>query len=225
MEDKFEKIKNIVEKELNECSAHDINHVMRVYNLALNISEGEDVDLEVIKAAALLHDIGGKKEMEDPTGNTDHAVESAKMAKPILKELDFSDDKIKHICNCIISHRYRTVNKPKTKEAEIIFDADKLEIVGAIGIGRSFYWNGKNNAHLYRKINIEEYIKENLVGGELNGRIKDKTKHSPQIAFETKDKFIVDKVYTKKAKQIAKERLEFSEKFFDRFEKEINGEM
>jgi len=64
-----------------------------------------------------------------------------------------------------------------------------------------------------------------LVGGELNGRIKDKTKHSPQIAFETKDKFIVDKVYTKKAKQIAKERLEFSEKFFDRFEKEINGEM
>jgi uncharacterized protein len=54
------------------------------------------------------------------------------MAKPILEKLNYTKDQIKHIQNCIISHRYRTDNKPETLEAKIVFDADKLETVGAI---------------------------------------------------------------------------------------------
>ena len=121
MDEKFEKIKEIVEKELAFCSAHNFDHVMRVYHLALHLAENEDADLDVIKAAALLHDIGGKKEVDDPTGKTDHAIESSKMAEPILNNLGYSKDKIKHIQDCIISHRYRTENKPQTKEAKISF--------------------------------------------------------------------------------------------------------
>ena len=95
MDKKIEKIKEIVEKELAFCSAHNFDHVIRVYNLALHLAENENTDLDVIKAAALLHDIGGKKEIDDPTGKTDHAVEGAKMAEPILNKMGYSKDKIK----------------------------------------------------------------------------------------------------------------------------------
>ncbi len=224
MDAKIKKIKEIVKKEFAFCSAHNFDHVMRVYNLALHLAKNENVNLNVIKVAVLLHDIGGKKEVDDPTGKTDHAVESAKMAEPILKNLGYSKDKIKHIQDCIISHRYRTENKPQTQEAKIVFDADKLETVGAIGIARGFAWIGRNNAYIYKKVDINKYSKENL-GGKINGRIQDKTKHSPQINWETKDKHILNYLYTEKAKQVAKDRMIFSENFFKRLENEINGEM
>jgi len=224
MDKKIEKIKKIVKKELDFCSAHKFDHVMRVYNLALHLAKNEDVDLDVIKTATLLHDIGSKREADDPTGKTDHAIGGAKMAKPILNNLGYSKDKIKHIQDCIISHRYRTENKPQTKEAKIVFDADKLEAIGAIGIARVFIWVGKNNAHMYKNVNIDKYAKENL-GGKINGRIQDKTKHSPQINWETKDKHILNYLYTKKAKQIAKNRMIFSKIFFKRLENEINGKI
>ena len=222
MNQKFLKIKERVEKELS-CSAHDIGHVMRVYNLCLRLAEDEDVDLEVLQAAALLHDIARVKEDNDPSGKTDHAILSAEMAVPILKDLGFPDEKIRHIQDCIASHRYRTGDKPETKEAQILFDADKLDSLGAIGIARSFVWVGRNNAKIYTNGDIEEYIRNNL-GGDINGRIQDKTKHSPQIEFETKLKFLVDSLYTEKAKETGKERAEFYKKFLDRLEREINGD-
>lgn len=223
MNQKFQKIKEVVEKELS-CSAHNMDHVMRVYNLALNLAENEDVDLDVLKASVLLHDIARVKEDNDPSGKTDHAVLGSEMAAPILKELGFSDDKIKHVQDCIVSHRYRTGNEPKTKEAQILFDADKLDILGAIGIARSFVWVGRNGAKIYTDVNIEEYIKENL-GGKINGRIQDKTKHSPQIEFETKLKFLVNKLHTEKAKEIYKERIKFYKSFLDRLKREVGGEL
>lgn len=223
MNQKFQKIKEAVEKEIL-CSAHRMDHVMRVYNLCLHLAENENVDLEVVKASALLHDIARAIEDNDNSGKTDHAILSSKMAVPILQKLGFSEEKIKHIQDCIISHRYKSENKPKTKEAEILFDADKLDNIGAIGIARSFVWVGRNNAKIYTNIDIDEYIKDNL-GGKPNGRIQDKTKHSPQIEFETKLKFLMDKLYTKKAKAVCKERLEFCKSFLDRLEKEVNGEL
>jgi uncharacterized protein len=223
MEEKFQKIKDVVEKELS-CSAHSIDHIMRVYNLCLRFAENENVDLEVLKAAALLHDIARAKEDNDNSGNTDHAVLSSQMSAPILQNLGFPEEKIKHIQDCILSHRYRTGFEPKTKEAQILFDADKLDTVGAIGIARSFVWVGRNNANIYKKAKMEEYVNENL-GGKINGRIQDKTKHSPQIEFEIKLKFLTDKLYTEKAKEYCKERTDFYKSFLDRLEKEIRGEI
>ena len=169
MEEKIKKIKEIVEKELS-CSAHNMDHVIRVYNRCLVIAENEDVDLEVVRVAALLHDIARIKEDDDSTGETNHAVLGAEMSESILRELGFPEEKIKHIQDCILSHRYRTGDKPKTKEAEILFDADKLDVLGAVGIARAFVWVGRNNAHIYRKVDINEYIEENLEGG-ISGRI------------------------------------------------------
>jgi len=221
MEEKLQKVKKIVEKELS-CSAHDMNHVTRVYNLCLHIAEDKKIDLDVLKAAALLHDIARVKEDNDSTGNTDHAVLGSKMAALILKNLGFSEEKIKHVQDCIVSHRYRTGNKPQSEEAQILFDADKLDTLGAIGIARSFVWVGRNNARIYTDTDIDKYIKDNL-GGKINGRIKDKTKHSPQIEFETKLKFLCDNLHTERAKEICRERKIFYKKFLDRLEKEIKG--
>lgn len=223
MKEKIEEIKEIVKKELS-CSAHQIDHIERVYNLCLSLSEGENVDFEVLETAALLHDIARVKEDSDSSGKTDHAVLGSNMAKIILKKLDFPKEKILHIQECIISHRYRNSNEPKTIEAKILFDADKLDTVGAIGIARSFVWVGRNGAKIYAKTDMKKYIKENL-GGDISGKIQDKTKHSPQIEFETKTKFLEDKLYTKKAKEICKERIDFYKKFMDRLEREIKGEI
>lgn len=224
MEEKFQKIKEAVEKELS-CSAHNMDHIMRVYNLSLHLAENEDVDMDVLKAAALLHDIARVKEDNDPTGNTDHAVLSAEMVEPILQELNFTKEQIKHIEDCIISHRYKTGNEAKTTEAKILFDADKLDAVGAIGIARGFVWIGRNNGKIYADTSdIDKYINENL-GGKINGRIQDKTKHSPQMEYEIKLKFLIDKMYTEKAKEVCKERTEYLKNFLDRLEREINGEL
>ena len=224
MDINVEKIKEIAKNSLSDCPAHNFDHVLRVYNMALKLAENEDVDLEVIKIAALLHDIWGKKEIMDPTWKTDHAIEWAEMSKEILKQLWYSQDFISHVTDCIISHRYRTENKPKTLEAKILFDADKLETIWAIGVARMFCWIWRNNAHIYKKIDVELYAKENL-WWKINGRIQDKTLHSPQLMYETKDKYILNYLQTEKAKEIAKERFDFYKMFLDRLEKEVNNEM
>ncbi|RLG14013.1 MAG: phosphohydrolase [Candidatus Nanohalarchaeota archaeon] len=216
-------LKKAVEKELS-CSAHDIDHVMRVHALCITLAENEAIDMEVLESAAILHDIARAKEDNDSSGKTDHALLGAKMAVPILEDAGFCEEKIRQIQHCIETHRYRGENKPQTMEAKILFDADKLDSLGAIGIARSFVWIGRNNAKIYTDTNLKEYARENL-GGKTNGRIKDKTKHSPQIEFEAKAKHIVDKLHTKKAKEIGKERLKFYEEFLKRLEMEIKGKL
>jgi len=223
MEKEYQKIKNIVEKELIGTDAgHDTSHAMRVYNLCLRLAKGtKGVNLEILKLAALLHDIGGFKELKDKSGRTCHAKESAKMAQKILKTLGYPQNKIDKIIHCILAHRHRTGVIPQTIEAEILFDADKLDALGAIGIARAYIWIGKNNAKIYTDIPLKKYIKENVVGGKINGRIKDKTKHSPFIEFELKLKRLPGRLHTRKARKIANERLKYMELFFKRLKKEI----
>lgn len=223
MRDKIKEIKKIIEKQLDDPS-HNIDHVLRVYNLCMHLAEKEkNIDFEVLQAATLLHDIAGQAELNDKTGKTDHAIIGSKMAESILRKLKFKKDKIAHIKECILSHRYKTNNKPKTIEAKILFDADKLDALGAIGVARAFVWVGKNKASIYKKLDINEYKRKNLTSD--SGRIKDKTKHSPQIEFETKIKYLPKKLYTQKAIKIAKERLNFQSNFLKRLEKEIKGNL
>ena len=221
---KYEKIKEIVEKELLGLDAgHDMKHVMRVYKLCLRISKKfKDVDMEVLRTATLLHDIGGPKEVKDKSGKTCHAKESAKMAQKILKDFGYSKEEINKITHCILSHRFRAgLEKPKTKEAKILYDADRLDILGAIGIARTFIWIGDKHAQIYRDIPLKEYIKENLVGGKTNGRIKDKTKHTVFFDYELKLKKIPKRLYTQEAKKIAKKRLAYMDRFFKKLKQEI----
>ncbi len=204
----------------NQDSAHDFDHILRVYNIALKLAKNQKVDLEVIKIAVLLHDIGMGKEIKN--SSCDHAVQSAKLAKPFLIKLGLKTNRIQHILDCISSHRYRNEHQPQTLESKIVHDADKIDGIGAVGIARDFIWIGKYNAHIYKKVNLKTYIKENL-NNKINGKIVDKSKHSPQIEWEIKTKYIIDRLYTSQAKLLARKRLKYYKEYYLKLEREVKG--
>jgi len=219
-ETKHKKIIEIVQDKLT-CSAHNLDHVFRVYKLCLLIAKHEkNVDLEILIPAALLHDIARVEESRDKTGEIDHAVLGSVIAEDILTKLEYEEEKIQKIKHCIITHRFRTGNIPNTIEAKILFDSDKLDVIGASGIARTFMLAGQFGQRLTLNQSMENYIEGNTVA---NGRIKDVSKHSPFIEYEIKFKKIPDKLYTEKAKEIGKERLKFMDEYFSRLSLEIEG--
>ncbi|WP_454052002.1 HD domain-containing protein [Clostridium sp. Marseille-Q7071] len=216
MDIRHKRIREIVEKELS-CSAHNLDHVLRVYNLCMFLSKYEEnVDLEVLIPAVLLHDIARVKESKDKSGEIDHAILGSEMAEDILRNLKYEEDKIEKIKHCIITHRFRTDNRPKTIEAKILFDADKLDALGSIGIARCFMLAGQFGQSLSVKNPIDTNTSD-------NGRLKDVSKHSPFIEYEVKFKKIPEKLHTKKAKEIGIERLKLMDDFFKRLDLEIEG--
>jgi uncharacterized protein len=180
----------------------------------------KDVDLEILIPSALLHDIARVEESQDKTGKIDHAVLGSIMTEDILRKLEYEEEKIEKIKHCIVAHRFRTGNEPNSIEAKILFDADKLDVIGASGIARTFMLAGQFGQRLIDNDSINEYMNSNTVE---NGRLKDVSKHTPFIEYEVKFKKIPNKLYTEKAKEIGKERLKFMDEYFNRLKSEING--
>ncbi|MEM4598427.1 MAG: HD domain-containing protein [Candidatus Diapherotrites archaeon] len=223
LEPKYNELLKLVEKEL-ACSAHNIEHVMRVYNLCLLLSKGEKgIDFDVLKSAAILHDIARVKEDSDKSGRIDHAILGAQMARKILAENGYPEEKIEKIAHCIESHRLRGTIRPKTIEAKILYDADKVDVLGAVGIARCFALGGKYGQKLYSDVDLREYIKENTI--QKSGRIKDISKHAPNLEYELKLKHIPKMLYTKKAKKLAKKRMQIMKEFFRQMKKEVEGKI
>ena len=103
---KHEELKNIVQQEL-ACSAHNLDHVLRVYNLCVYLSKYEEnVDIDILYPAALLHDIARVKESTDKTGSIDHAVLGSQIAENILIKMNYPQESIDKIKHCIIAHRF-----------------------------------------------------------------------------------------------------------------------
>ena len=220
MKEKHKKIIEIVEQKLT-CSAHNLDHVFRVYNICLLLAKYEkNVDLEILIPAAILHDIARVEESQDKTGEIDHAVLGSVIAENILRKLEYEEEKIEKIKHCIIAHRFRTGNEPNTIEAKILFDSDKLDVIGASGIARTFMLAGQFGQRLTVNEPLNDYLKSNTVE---NGRLKDVSKHTPFIEYEVKFKKIPDKLYTEKAREIGKERLKFMDEYFTRLKLEIEG--
>jgi uncharacterized protein len=97
VEEKYIEIFNYVKSVLS-CSAHNMDHVLRVYKISLEIAETEkDVDLDILVPSALLHDIARVKESEDTSGSVDHSVLGAEMAGDFLKSKNYSDEQIDKI--------------------------------------------------------------------------------------------------------------------------------
>lgn len=129
-------------------SAHDKEHIYRVLYTALDIAGTEqDVDYDVLICACLLHDIGRQEQFENPGLN--HAEVGADKAFTFLSGHGFSEAFTRRVCDCIRSHRYRKRNPPSSIEAKILFDADKLDVCGAIGIARTLLYKGIVGEPLY----------------------------------------------------------------------------
>lgn len=191
--------------------AHDFMHTERVLNIVFKISEEEDVDLEVLKVATLLHDIGRKRENET-NGRICHAQEGVELAREILEEFGYSKEKIEKVCHCIECHRSRKNKIPESIEARILFDADKIDGMGAIGVGRFFHVSGRIGSVVHNSdkniINDEEYTKNDCAYRE----------------FLIKQD-LLDRITTKIGKKIAEERWRFMEEFFNRINREVEGEL
>jgi len=138
MKNLFKKIKREAREYFKGAKgSHDWSHVERVYKLSLKIGKKEMANLKILKLAAILHDIG-RKYQDEAKGEINHAEKGADLAKEILQKHGFEKEMIEKITHCIETNRFRGNKKPKSKEAKILFDADKLDAIGATGIGRAF---------------------------------------------------------------------------------------
>jgi len=204
MEQLKEKIKPYFKK-----GGHGFDHTERVYNLAVRIAKQENADMDIVKASALLHDIARKKQSE--TGLC-HAIEGAKMAPKILKEINFPKEKIPAVVHCIEVHRFSKRMIPKTIEGKIIQDADRLDALGAIAITRIITHSAKHGRPHY-----DPNIKPHTI---YTSRANTSINHFYEKIFKLKPK----NFHTKLAQKIAKERYGFTKEFVERFIKEWNGE-
>ncbi len=191
-------------------SHHDWPHIERVYNLSMRIAKDEKADLDVVRAAALLHDVA--RAMEDEGKIEDHAIESAKIAERILEEVNFPREKTVKVIQCIKTHRFRLGLKPESLEAKILQDADRLDMLGAIGIARVFTRGGWGN----KPIHDPSIPPKNMYDG--------KSLTSVNHIYE-KILRIKDTINTETGRWIAQERYRFVEDFLDRLLKEWHGEI
>ena len=130
------KIIDFVEKQLSDSKkgAHTFGHTMRVFALSIQIGENLPVSTRVVRAAALLHDVGRPKESE--TG-VSHSILSGEMSKPLLQKLRYNETEIEQIIDAIRTHRFSEGIEPNSLEGKILSDADKLDAMGAVGIYRA----------------------------------------------------------------------------------------
>jgi uncharacterized protein len=209
----LEQIMGIVQLLLhNQSPAHDFQHILRVYKNAEMISKQErSVDLDVVLAAALLHDL-----VVYPKGSTktiNSADESAEVAKKILLEYkNYPIEKIEKVADAIRTHSYSKKLAPCTLEGKILQDADRLDAIGAIGLARTFSVGGSENRSLYNP--LDPFCESE--------RPLDDTQWTLD---HVKKKLIVlrNSMHTKAAKKIAEERTEFMELFLNQLRNEIHN--
>lgn len=196
----------------NAKGSHDWEHTERVYNLCMHIGKAENADMEILKLASTLHDIG--REYQDKTnGRVCHAEKGAILARELMEKHNVDKEKIEKVVYCIECHRFRGDKAPQSKEAKVLYDADKLDSIGAVGIGRAFLFAGEVGAYLHNVgVDIEKtepYTKEDTAYRE----------------FVVKLSKIKDNMLTEEGKRIAEERHAFMEEFFDRLNKEVEGDL
>jgi len=192
--------------------SHGWDHTERVYELCLRIGRQEKADLDILRLAAVLHDIG--REQEDRSnGKVCHSRRGADLARRILERHLFDKGQIARISHCIRTHRFRGKNIPKSLEAKVLFDADKLDSIGAVGLGRAFLFAGEIGANLHDPgIDVKKtrpYTNEDTAYRE----------------FLVKLSRIKDRMFTREGKRIAAERHKFMVEFFERLNEEINGRL
>ena len=133
----MEDLSKIVMTYLEDCDGHGFDHTNRVLYNALKIAEYEHITNDVLNnviGAVLLHDIARPLERKDKS--ICHAEEGAKLAEPILRNMGVSHTNTAVICEAIRTHRYRSGIPARTIVGRILQEADRLDAMGSIIIGR-----------------------------------------------------------------------------------------
>jgi len=169
----------------------------------------EWADLEILKLSSLLHDIWRPRQHET-NWKVCHAEYWSMLAKQILEEIWYENEKINHVIHCISTHRFRRWNTPETLEAKVLFDADKLDSIWAVWIGRAFMYANEVWAKLHNDENVD---------------IENTEEHWPEdTAFReylVKLIKVKDKLFTKTAKKMASKKQKIMVEFFDNMNEEV----
>lgn len=209
----IERIADKVKRNLkDEGSGHDWWHTYRVCKMAKHICKRERANMFVVELAALLHDVADWK-----FHGGDNNV-GPRMARQILSKQGISEEIIDHVCEIIRTAPFKGAGvktRMQTLEGKVVQDADRLDAIGAIGIARAFAYGGHKKQLIYNPNQkpVLHQTKEAYFKSE-----------SPTINhFFEKLLLLKDRMNTKTAKKIAKERHKFMEKYLDRFFEEWEG--
>ena len=202
-----------IKKEFSDdSSGHDWWHIYRVWKNAIAICKHENANTFVVELAALLHDLDDWKfnQSEDETPHR---------AKAWMEQCEVDPHVNQQVCEIIINVSYKGAqveNKMKSLEGFIVQDADRLDAIGAIGIGRAFAYGGYKNRPMYdpespnqMHASFEEY--KNSKSATVNH-------------FYEKLLLLKDMMNTATAQKIAQQRHEVMLRFLDQFINEWEGQ-
>jgi uncharacterized protein len=198
----------------NASGCHDWTHVERVRSVGIKLAKLEHADPRIVEVAALLHDIRKNAEMKKK-GAFCHAEAGAQEAAKILAKYKLDKKYIEQIIHCIATHRKRKGNAPSTIEAKVLFDADKLDSLGAVGIGRLYYFASSINARFYTAKETEHVSNNSTVEYTNN----DSAYHE----YLAQIRYIKDKMLTKSGRHLAQHRAKFMSGYFIQFWNEVKG--
>jgi uncharacterized protein len=202
---------------------HGFDHMLRVYRLAERLARAEGADLEIVRAAALLHDaqIAIEESSEADEGLTSearrgaHQHHSAGLAGKMLEAEGWPAQKIAAVQHCIGAHRFRDAStQPETLEAKVLFDADKLDAIGAVGVARAIAYALRAGQPFYAAPS-EGFLE--------SGRLEAGEPHSAYHEYVFKLVKIRDRLFTRTARQLAEVRQRRMVEFFEGLAAEMAG--
>ena len=193
---------------------HGFDHVERVYHMAAHLAAVEDADLEIVRAAVLLHDASGSHLAEQTDRETHHHA-SADFARQVLQDEGWPEERIQAVLHCIRAHRFRDNNEqPQTLEAKILFDADKLDAIGAIGVARAIGYSVQARQLTYSPPSPRFMQTGEKEAGEA---------HSAYHEYLYKLVRLKDLLYTPAARRIAERRHRTLVEYFEALRVEASG--
>jgi uncharacterized protein len=194
----------------NARGSHDWEHTLRVHALCRRIGPREGADMLVLEAAAYLHDIG-RADQDASHGALCHAVLGSQRAREIVTALPIEPVRRENIVHCVRAHRFRDDHAPATLEARVLFDADKLDAIGAVGVARAYLFAGELGARLHNP---------DLAPEASRSYSRNDTGYREFVVKLSK---IKDRILTSEGRRLAEERHTFMIAFFERFLEEYAG--
>jgi uncharacterized protein len=195
-------------------AVHDFDHVLRVYKVAEKLAVEEGADLEIVRVAALLHDVAGSAPGSETREN--HHIHSAEYAGRVLIAEGWPEDQIKAVQHAIRAHRFRSGGEaPETVEARCIFDADKLDVIGAIGASRTV---------AYAILAGQPYFSEPSALFLETGKEERGEPHSAYHEYLFKLRKVSSRLFTPAARRMAAGRDRALRDFFEELAAEMRAE-
>jgi uncharacterized protein len=200
-------------------ASHDYDHIVRVAALAETIQAREGGDLPTIWAAVAFHDLGQERERRH---GGDHALIGAAMAGDLLSATQFPQHSIAAVQQAIREHRMTGNQLPQSLEGRILYDADKIDCLGAIGIGRLYCITGRYNQKIYSPVpaDVVEPVDPLTVR-----RLRRRPDYSPSIEFQLLFGDLPRRMTTPTGRELAAERYTYMQSFFTRLRQEIEGDL